>query len=94
MGDLWSDQNEKVYIEKEPDVNKKKNRNVYFCVSYPHYFSMSIYRVINRLKHSFNLSWLRVRMSYYIFNNLAELLNRDLAAKIGRGIFPKDLMDR
>ena len=27
-------------------------------------------------------------------DNLAELLNRDLAAKNGRGIFSKDLMDR
>ena len=33
-------------------------------------------------------------MSYHRFNNLAELLNRDLAAKIGRGIFSKYLMDR
>ena len=33
-------------------------------------------------------------MSYHIFNNLAELLNGDLAKKIGRGIFSKDLMDR
>ena len=33
-------------------------------------------------------------MSYHRYNNLAELLNRDLAAKIGRGIFSKDLMDR
>ena len=33
-------------------------------------------------------------MSYHIFNNLAKLLNGDLAAKIGRGIFSKDLMDR
>ena len=33
-------------------------------------------------------------MSYHRFNNLAELLNLDLAAKIGRGIFSKDLMDR
>ena len=33
MGDLWSKQDEKIYIEKEPDVSKKKNRNVYFCVS-------------------------------------------------------------
>ena len=33
-------------------------------------------------------------MSYHRFNNLAELLNGDLAAKIGRGIFSKDLMDR
>ena len=33
-------------------------------------------------------------MSYQRYNNLAELLNGDLAAKIGRGIFSKDLMDR
>ena len=33
-------------------------------------------------------------MSYHRFNNLAELLNGDLAAKIGWGIFSKDLMDR
>ena len=45
-------------------------------------------------KKYFNLSWLRVIMSYHRFNNLAELLNGDLAAKIGRGIFSNDLMDR
>ena len=33
-------------------------------------------------------------MSYYRFNNLAELLNRYLAAKIGRGILFTELMDR
>ena len=77
--------------EKEPDVNKKKNRNVYFCVAYSRYFSTSIYRVINGLKKNFNISWLRVRMSYHRFNNLAELLNGDLAAKTGRGIFPQKL---
>ena len=33
-------------------------------------------------------------MFYYRFNNLAELLNGDLTAKLGRGIFSKDLMDR
>ena len=66
-------------IEKEPDVSKKKNRNDYFCVAYSRYFSTSPHRVINRLKESFNLSYLRVRMSYYIFNNLTELPNGDLA---------------
>ena len=33
-------------------------------------------------------------MSYHRFNNLAELPNGDLAAKIGRVIFSKDLMYR
>ena len=32
MGKLWRIQDEKIDVEneKEPDVNKKKNRNVYF----------------------------------------------------------------
>ena len=33
-------------------------------------------------------------MSYHIFNNLAQLLNGYLAAKIWREIFSKYLMDR
>ena len=93
MGDLWRKKYEKVENEKERDVSKKKNRNVYFCVAYSRYFSKSIHRVIDRLKKSFNITWLRVIMSYHRFNNLAELLNGDLAAKIGRGIFSKDLID-
>ena len=44
MGDLWKMQDEKLEIEneKEPDVNKKKNRNVYFCVAYSR-FSQLLY---------------------------------------------------
>ena len=94
MKDLWRKQDKKVEIEQERDFDGNKNRNVYFCVAYSRYFYTSIHRVIDRLKTSFNLTWLRVKMSYHRFNNLAELLNRDLAAKIGRGIFSKDLMDR
>ena len=94
MGELWEKQDEKVEKNKERDVSVKKNINVYFCVAYSRYFSTAIHRVIDRLKKSFNLTWLRVRMSYHRYNNLAELLNGDLAAKIGRGIFSKDLMDR
>ena len=35
MGDLWKMQDEKldIEIEIEPDINKKENRNVYFCVA-------------------------------------------------------------
>ena len=94
MGDLWRKQDEQADTEKEQDVRKKKNRYVYFCFAYSRYFSTSTNRVIDRLKKSFILSWLRVGISYHRFNNLAELLNEDLAAKIGQGIFSKDLMDR
>ena len=94
MGELWEKQDEKLEKNKERDVKVKKNRNVYFSVAYSWYFSTEIHRVIDRLKKSFNLTWLRVRMSYHRYNNLAELLNGYLAAKIGRGIFSRDLMDR
>ena len=57
-------------------------------------FSRDHVSFLSWLKNSFSLTWLRVRMSYHRYNNLAELLNQDLAAKIGRGIFSKDLMDR
>ena len=55
-------------------------------------FSTSIHRVIGKIKKSFNLSWMIVQMSYHIFNDLAELINRDLTAKIGWGILSCDLM--
>ena len=71
IGDLWGKQDGKVDIEKEPEVRKKKNINVYFCVAYSRYFSTSTHRVINRQK-SFNLSCLRVRMYYHRFINLYE----------------------
>ena len=52
MGDLRKIQDEKLDIEneKEPDANKKKNRNVYFCVAYSRFFSTCIHKVINGLK--------------------------------------------
>ena len=68
--------------------------HIYFCVAYSSYFYASIHRVNDKIKKSFNPSWLRVRMYYHIFNNLSELLNGNLAAKIGRGIISVDLMDR
>ena len=50
MGDLWSKQDEKVDMEKERDVSKKKNINVYLCVTYSRYFPLYIHSVINRRK--------------------------------------------
>ena len=94
IGELWGKKDEKLEKNKERDVSVKKNRNVFFFVAYSHYFSTVIHRVIGRLKKSFNPTWLRVRMSYHRYNNLAELLHRYLATKIGQGIFSKDLMDR
>ena len=85
MVELWKGQDEKMNLEKEnkPKANKKKNRNVLFCVSYSRYFSMSTHRVIGKKKTPFNLSWARVQMYYHIFNNLSKFINGYLAAKLG-----------
>ena len=93
MGDLWRKQYENMDIEKEQDISKKKNRNVYFCVAYSLHFSTSIHRVIDRIKsHLTSHVW--EYECHTGFNNLAELLNVYLAAKIGQVIFSKYLMDR
>ena len=81
-------------ILKNNQTPAKINKYVYFCVAYSSYFSTSINRVNKWIQISFNLSWLRVQISYHRIINFAELLNGDLAAKIGRGIFSKDLNDR
>ena len=49
--------------------------------------------MINRQK-KINLYWLIVIISYHRFNNLSELLNRDLTTQIGWGVLSKDLMYR
>ena len=87
MGELWGKQDENLEKNNERDVSIKRNINVFFCVAYSRYLSTAIHRVIDRLKRSFNLTWLRVRIPCHRYNNLAELLNGDLAAEIGRGIF-------
>ena len=83
-----------ILITKKNLTSIKRKIEMYtFFVAYSHCVSVSIHRVINRPK-IFNLSWLRVRMSYHRFNNLAGLLNGDLTERIGQGSLPKDLIDR
>ena len=93
MVDLWSKQGEKVDIEKEPDVNKKKHKCILLCFLLTLFFYVYHQGDI-QAKNNFNLFWLIFRMSHHIFNNFAELLNKYLAEKIGQGILPKYLMAR
>ena len=56
------------------DFNKKKKKCLIFCCVLT-YFLKSIHSVIDKLLKILDLSWLRVVISYDIFNSLAELLN-------------------
>ena len=79
--------------EKEPDTKRKKQICLLSCFILTVFFYLYT-QGDQQAKKYFDISWLRVRMPYHRFNNLAELLNVDLAAKIGQGILSKDLMDR
>ena len=93
MGYLWRNQDESCIWKKNLTSKKEQHKCLLLCCLLT-LFSTSIHRVINRLKIYSNLAWLRVIMSYHRFNNLDELLNMDLAAKIGQGILSKDWINR
>ena len=79
--------------EKNPKPKKRKTGMSIFALhNYVIFLHLSTRR--SKCKKTFNLSWLRVQISYHKFNNLYELLNRDLAAKTRRGIISIDLMYR
>ena len=59
-----------------------------------HVFFLRLSQGDQQSKRSFNLFWLRVQMSYHKFNNLEVILNGDLTAKIGWGIFSNDSMNK
>ena len=80
-------------MKKNETSEKRKQKYLLFCCILTLLFYVNP-QGDQQAKNKFNITWLRVQMSYHRFNNLAELLNGDLAAKIGRGIISKDLMDR
>ena len=89
MGELWRDQNEKWIVtgKMTPLLTKRKTKiSIFELFLYIHTQGDL------QSKKIFNLSWIRVKFFYNIFNNLSGLLNGDLAAKIGREILPYDLM--
>ena len=78
--------------ENDPANDKKKQK----CIFLSRVLTLFIYVFLQidwRTK-KIHVSWLRVRMLYHIFNNLAEFLNGDLATKVGQGILSHDLMVR
>jgi len=64
---------------------------IYFCVGYSKSWSTPIYKIIDWVKKKkYNLSWLRVGMSYHRYTNLREIFQEDMADKLIRGVESKD----
>ena len=50
--------------------------------------------MIKRLRNAHDLKWLRVRISYYRFPNLGEVLQGDMIGKLRKGTRSKYILDR
>ena len=75
MGELWKGQDRKLIVTKKENLKKKKQKCLFLCRILTLFFY--VYPQGDwQAKKSFNLSWLGVQMSYQIFNNLDEFLNR------------------
>ena len=60
----------------DPQKSKRqkhdRNRQIYFKLGFSKFWKIPIHRIIKKIKDSFDLSWLRVSMSYHKFSNLRE----------------------
>ena len=75
---------------------RKKGRgshNAYFCIGFSQLWREKIHCVIKILRKAHGLKWLRVRMSYYRFPNLGEVLQDDMIGKLRKGTGSKDVLD-
>ena len=63
--------------------NQPKN---WFCVKYSKIWEIPISARIHAISKKFNMTWLRVSMSYSCFPNLGEMLNGDLGNKIMKDV--------
>ena len=75
---------------KLKQLQRDKDRTIYFCVGHSDAWAKPIHHVIKELKQQFGIKWLRVSMSYHRFPNLRELFQKDLNKKMNVGICSKD----
>ena len=73
---------------------RDRKRAVYFKIGYSDFWRKPIHKIIKEIKGKFSsLAWLRVSMSYHRFNNVRELFQGDLNAKLADGLRSLDFKD-
>ena len=73
---------------------RDRKRAVYFKIGYSDFWRKPIHKIIKEIKGKFpSLAWLRVSMSYHRFNNVRELFQGDLNAKLADGLRSLDFED-
>ena len=85
--------------EMNNDANSEKRsggrrHNAYLCTRFSKIRREKIYNIIEKLRDSNGITWLRMRMSYCRLPNLEELLQGDLVIKNRRDLAYKYVFDR
>jgi GIY-YIG catalytic domain len=76
--------------DKHKERNDNRRRSIFFCVGFSKAWQTPIHKTIKDIKEKFNLSWLRVSMSYHRFTNLREIFQSDLSKKLTLDVGSKD----
>jgi GIY-YIG catalytic domain len=72
------------------EKERNRRRSTFFCIGVSKAWSVPIHQIIKEVKKKFNLSWLRISMSYHRFTNLREIFQGDLSKKLTVNVVSKD----
>ena len=65
-----------------------------FCIKYSKILGTPISKRLKRLRNKYNLTWLKISISYSRYTNLAKKFNSDLTNKVIKNIVDYNKMDR
>ena len=71
------------YAKKYRDTARK----TWFCIGYSKFWGIPAGKRINKLCKDYNMSWLRVNISYSTFQNLGQKFNADANNKLMKDIY-------
>ncbi|CAB9514199.1 expressed unknown protein [Seminavis robusta] len=72
---------------------RNRNRSLFFCIGHSNAWTTPIHKVINDLKKSHGLEWIRTSMSYHRFTNLREMFMGDLSRKLTNDVISTEFQN-
>ena len=87
LAQLKADEEHKKAKAKEQDTRR---RNIFLCIGYSRAIKQPIHKIIQDLKQTLGLKWLRVSMSYHKFSNLRQIFQQDLQRKLNADVISLD----
>jgi len=91
----YDSQEEKDRKNEAAKVRKKsKDRTIWFCTAFSKFWDKPISRKISSLIKKYNLTWLRVTVSYLKYSNINQMFQSDLKRKCSLHITETDLPPR